>query len=278
MKRFVLSLLCISVIFANAQVKTVAQATIITKTTILSPDGDDGMPPPPPAPDGAEVRIVRFGGDGETKSTTYLKNNLVKTVVTNEMSINTTLRDNDKKITTTLIEMNGTKTGFYATDEETEQRRKQMDSLMQSRMPGNETAQNTTPPLTEIIYIDESKKIAGVACKKALLVTTRKNRIDSNVVWYCPDFKLQGITTTGGSAGFGGRVSTLNGLEKLNGFPMQYEMTMNRGRKMTVEVTKIDIEKEVKDKEFEISKEFDVKPIKEMQNNGGGMMQIRIGN
>jgi hypothetical protein len=57
---------------------------------------------------------------------------------------------------------------------------------------------------------------------------------------------------------------------------MMYEMNMRRGRKMLVEVTKIDSSKEIKDKEFEVPKDFDLKPIKDMQN-GNGTFQIRIG-
>ena len=98
------------------------------------------------------------------------------------------------------------------------------------------------------------------------------------MVWYCPDFKLQGITSTGGMLGFGGFGSNtrLNGLKDLAGFPMQHEIKMNRGRKMVVEVTKINIDKDVADKEFEIPKDYVLKPMKDMQN-GDGRMQIRIG-
>jgi hypothetical protein len=280
MKSILTLLLCSTAFGTFAQQKIITQATITTKTTIVSPDGDDGAPPPPPAPDGAEVRVFRYGGDGETKAVTHLKNNLVKTVVNNEMSITTTIRDNDKKMTTTLMQMNGSTTGFYATDEDQELMRKRMDSLMQNRRQNGDATQNNTPPTTEITYVDETKKVAGVICKKALVIITRANKKDSNIVWYAPDFKLQGITSTGGLAGFGGMGgrTQLGGLDKLNGFPMMYEMTMNRGRKMTVEVTKIDIEKEVKDKEFEIPKDVEVRAMKDMQNGGGpGMMQIRIG-
>jgi hypothetical protein len=271
MKRLAFTLLSLCTLSAFAQQKTITQATLTTKTTIISLDGDEGIPPPPPAADGAEVRIVRFGGDGETKAVTYLKNNLVKTVVNNEMSINTTIRDNDKKMTTTLMQMNGATTGFYATDEDQEQMRKQMDSLMQTRRQNNDAEQANTPPTTNVVYVDESKKIAGITCKKAILITTRRNRTDSNIVWYAPDFKLQGVTSTGGLTGFGGgRGTQLSGLDKINGFPMQYEMTMNRGRKMTVEVTKIDMEKEIKDKEFDIPKDVELKAMKDMQQMGGG--------
>lgn len=177
------------------------------------------------------------------------------------------------------MQMNGSTTGFYATDEDQEKMRKQMDSLMQSRRENGQVAESIVTPTTDVVYIDESKKIAGMQCKKAILITTRKNKTDSNMVWYCPDFKVQGVTSTGGITGFGGRATQATGLEKINGFPMQYETTMNRGRKMIVEVTRIDVEKEIKDKEFELPKDVEIKAMKDMQQMGGGRgtFQIRVG-
>jgi len=267
---------------AQAQTKTISQAIITTKTTTVSPEGEDDLPPPPPSVNGEEVRVMRFGGDGETKSVTTLKGAMVKTFSESEMGRTTVLRDNTNKKTTTLMEMMGNKTGFFVTDEEQEVMRKQMDSMMQTRRQGNDNNALTgnAPKSTEIIYVEESKKIAGQVCKKAFIVTTRQNGTkDSSTVWYCPDFKLEGIASTGGLSGFGnfGRTTSLGGLSDLAGFPMQYEMKLNRGRKMIVEVTKLVIDKEVADKEFEIPKDFVVKPMKDMQNGNGRGFQIRMG-
>jgi hypothetical protein len=181
--------------------------------------------------------------------------------------------------------MMGKKSGFYATDEDQAQMRKRMDSMMQSRSGQNASfGRGTNTPATySVVYIDENKKIAGYACKKALVIATRENgKLDTTTtVWYCPDFKIQHLTSTGGGGGgFGGFNVTagLNGMENLAGFPMQYERKMARGRLMTVEVTKLVIDKDVADKEFEIPKDIEIRPIKDMQNGGigGPGMQIRI--
>jgi hypothetical protein len=283
MKKIITIFLAAASVAVQAQTKVLDHAVVTTKTTVISPEGDDAPPPPPPGDAGGEVRIVRsFGGDGETKSVTTLKGDMVKTFTENDMSRTTVLRDNGKKITTTLMEMMGNKTGFYSTDEEQEQMGKRMDSMMQSRRQGTEAAftnrANATVSTT-ISYVEETKKIAGINCKKALLIATKQNGSkDSTVAWYAPDFKLQGVVSTGGASGFGGfgaRITTAGGLIDLAGFPMQYEVKMGRGRKMVVEVTKINIEKEVADKEFEIPKDFVVKPMKDMQNSNGGF-QIRV--
>jgi len=248
------------------------------------PEEDEAGTPPAVGANGEEVRVMRFGGpDGDTKTTTWLKNDMVKTFSESEMGRSSIIRDNAKKITTTVMEMMGRKFGFYATDEEMEASRKRMDSMMQQRRssnPDNQSANLTSPtaPKVDIIYIDdETKKIAGFECRKAFIVTTRSNgKSDSSVVWYAPEFLLQGVSSTGGAlggfGGFGGGgvQSAASAMEQLKGFPMQYERNMGRGRKMTVVVTKIVTDKEIADKEFEIPKDVEIKPMKDMQNSGGG--------
>lgn len=269
---------------AYAQPKLVNQATVTTKMTILASETEEAPSLPTTNTEGAEVRVMRFGGDGETKTTTWLKNDLTKTFSESEMGRTTVIRDNAKKITTTIREMMGKKTGTYVTDDDQAEIRKRMDSMMQKRGGQNASFDGApnTPATYSVVNIDESKKIAGYSCKKAFLIAIRANRSDTTTVWYCPDFKLQNLPSTGGMAGgLGGLNLTAGagGMELLNGFPMQYEQNMNRGRRMTVEVTKLVIDKDVADKEFEISKDIEVKPLKDvMQNNGvgGPGFQIKI--
>ena len=283
MKKIFTILFLSASIAVYAQPKLLTQAMVTTKTTIVAPEGDEGVQNTTSA-DGGEVRVMRFGGDGETKTITWLKNDLVKTFSESEMGRTTVIRDNSKKMTTTIMEMMGRKSGFYATDEDQAEMRKRMDSMMKSR--GGQNASfgggNNTPAVYSIIYIDESKKVSGFNCKKALVIGTRSNgRSDTTTVWYCPEFKIQNLPSTGGSAGgFGGFNVTAgaNGMEDLAGFPLKYERNMNRGRHMTVEVTKIIIDKDVEDKEFAIPKDIEIKPMKDMQNGGGpGNFQIRVG-
>ena len=270
-----------------AQQQTISQAIISTKTTIVSPedDGDGNNPPnPPPGGDGERRFTMRLGEDGETKSTTYLKNGLVKTITNSETTNMSIIRDNKNKKTITLLEMMGSKTAIVATDEDQEQMRKQMDSMMQARRTDGNNAFSSTPPKLEVAYRDGEMKIAGYTCKKAVFITTRGNgTVDSSIVWYCPDFKMEGLSSTGGAGGGGfgmllQRNNGPSGFEQLNGFPLQYERMMGRGRKMTVLVTKIETGKEIKDSEFEIPKNYEVKSAKDMQNGfGRGGFQMRIG-
>jgi len=269
-------------IAVNAQPKVLTQAIINTKTTIVSPEGDEAPAQTITSGDGGETRIMRFGGDGETKTTTWLKNDLLKTFSESEMGRTTVIRDNSKKITTTIREMMGKKTGTYATDEDQAEMRKRMDSMMKSRGQNISLGGSTAAaPVYNIEYFDETKKIAGFNCKKALIIATRSGKSDTTSVWFNPDFKLQNLPSTGGvAAGFGGFTPATGptGMDLLEGFPMQYERNMARGRHMTVEVTKLVIDKDIADKEFEIPKDIEVKSIKDMQNGAGGpMIQIRAG-
>ena len=61
---------------------------------------------------------------------------------------------------------------------------------------------------------------------------------------------------------------------------MRFETKMRRNRTMIVEVTKLEIDKEVAEKEFTIPKDFDVKPMSEMRNmmRGGGQGRQQCGN
>lgn len=282
MKKIITLLFLPASIAAYAQPRVLTQATVTTKTTIVAPETDEAPAGNFTTESGDQVRVMRFGGDGETKTTTWLKNDLVKTFSESEMGRTTVIRDNSKKLTTTIMEMMGRKSGFYATDEDQAEMRKRMDSMMQGRGGQNVSFGGgpNTPAVYSITYIDESKKVSGYNCKKALVIGTRSNgRSDTTTVWYCPDFKLQNLPSTGGSAGgFGGFNVTAgpSGMEDLNGFPMQYERTMNRGRQMTVLVTQIDIDKDVAAKEFEIPKDIEVKPMKDMQSSGGPGFQMRI--
>ncbi|RYY50283.1 MAG: hypothetical protein EOO06_04420 [Chitinophagaceae bacterium] len=271
---------------AVAQPKLITQATITTTTNIIAPEEEDVSSIQGQGGDG-RMNFRNFG-DGETKSVTYLKNDLVKTVMKSDMGRSTIIRDNDKKITTTLIEMMGNKTGFYSTDQDAADMRKRMDSMMQATRNGADTGRrrNARPAdaaAPEIVYTEEAKKIAGYNCKKAYIIHTRLlGNKDSAAIWYTSDFKLKNIASTGGLSGFSSLMgnSNSNPYEKIDGFVMAYESKMPRGRLMQVEVTKVDLAKEIADKEFDIPKDFDVKPMKEMQNmmQGGGQGRIMIRN
>lgn len=286
MKTILFFSLCLLASAAIAQPQVVKQATISTTTNVIAPEGEDVQNLQNQGGGGFNFRNF---GDGETKSTTIIKDSMVKTVMKNDMGRSTIIRNNSAKMTTTLLEIMGNRTGFYVTDEEGAQMKVRMDSMMQARRNADSTRPKTTATTNsatpvEIVYVDGTKKIAGYECKKALMINTRILGLkDTVAVWYNPEIRFENVASTGGTSsmgGFGnfGNFVSQQGFENINGFVMQYEMNMRRGRKMVVEVTRIDLKKEVADKEFEIPKDFDVKPIKEFQSMmQGGMQMMRMG-
>jgi len=267
---------------AMAQQKVITQATINTTTNVIAPEEEDVQNI---QNTGSNFRMFQNFGDGETKSTTWLKNDMIKTVIKSDMGRTTIIRNNGLKVTTTLMEMMGNKTGFYVSDEDQAEMKRKRDSMMANHQPGDSGSVRTmpanTPTNVDISYSEETKIIAGYVCKKAYVITTRLLGFrDTTVVWYTPEFKLQNVSSTGGLSGFG-NMGAVNGLDKVDGFVMGYEMKMRRNRRMEVEVKKIELGKEISDKEFDISKDFEVKSLKEMGGNmnigGQGGFQIRIG-
>ena len=264
MKSFSLLFLMFAGISAYAQPVLVKQATILTTTNVIAPEETDLSEVQAGGDD--RMRMFRNFGDGETKTTTFIKDGLIKTDIKTEMMKGSIIRDNDKKVTTTLMQVMGNKSAYYATDEDQVEMKKRMDSMIQERMKNDTNAQKQVRPETKknknivIDYTNETKKIAGYNCKKAYIVKTNfLGQKDSMEVWYNPEIKFETVHSTGGTSGMsslmgGGSNLMQDGFDMVDGFIMKYETKMGRGRT----------------KEFDIPKDYDVKPIKEMQNMFGG--------
>ncbi|MEI8053332.1 MAG: hypothetical protein WCH52_06255 [Bacteroidota bacterium] len=280
-------LLLLTGFIAFAQPKAYNQAIINTTTNIIAPEEENVESIQQDPRGGMNFRNMM---DGETKFVTYLRNDLVKTNMKSEMGKSTIFRDNSKKLTTIVMEMMGNKSGFFATDEDQAQMQKRRDSMMAERRKLDTDSTRRMPPPeknnapVEISLTTETKKIAGYDCKKAYLITSRfLGSKDTAVVWFTSEFKLNNVLSTGGMnsiPGIGNMFPTLNGLDKIDGFVMRYEMKMRRNRRMEVEVTKVDLTKEVEAKEFDLPKDIEIKPMSEMQNmfrggGGGGFMRGR---
>ncbi len=281
MKFFLLSTFFLGATVGFAQPKLVTQATIVTTTNVIAPEDEDVSQIQPQGGGGGGFNFRNFG-DGETKSTTFIKNDLVKTNFKSESFRGTLYRNNTTKTTTTIFEIMGNKQGIVATDDDQVEMRKRMDSTMKARQTA-EGGDTTNKPRMRTVdansnatvtYLDETKKIAGYTCKKALIITDKIIVIDTQVVWYTPEIKFANVPSTGGTSGFGNMGGGTNNFEKVDGFVMMYERKMPRGRVMEVKVTKIDIDKDIAATEFEIPKDVDIKTMKEMQSQGGGMRMM----
>ena len=269
------SILFLSFIFVSgfsiAQPRMITQATITTNTNVIAPEDEDVSQIQNQSGGGFNPRNF---GDGETKSITSVKGELVKTVYKSESFRGTMFRNNSTKITTTIFEIMGNKQGFYSSDNDQAELGKRMDSMMKERAKTDTNVRPRTRAASfpsTIVYLNETKKIAGLNCKKALIITDKLIAKDTVAVWYTPELKFAHLTSTGGTSGFANLAgASTDPFQKIDGFVMMYEKEMPRGRKMEVKVTKIEMDKEIADKDFEIPKDVEIKSMKEMQGQGGG--------
>lgn len=277
MKYLLLVFLVLSGLSISAQVKVVDKAIIKMKTEITFPENMGGNSP------GEGDRVMMMGGAGgmEASTTMYYRGDMSKVESTSDFGNNIIITDKKNKKTTTLTEAMGRKFGFYSTEEDEKAMRSRMDSSRNARRDSLEKAgiPISKPAKPEVEYINETKKIAGYTCKKAILKSkNQRGEINSTIVWYCPDFKMAEGFSLGGGTGRGMMaMAGVNGLDQIEGFPMEYQMERNNGMKMHMTVTKVQLDAVIEDKVFEIPKGYDIKPMSEMQG-GDGRMMMRMGN
>jgi hypothetical protein len=256
----------LSVTFAQAQ-QVVNEAIIQMKTETTNPNTDGA----PPVSNDGEGRVTVRIGDGEIKSKMYFKNGMTKIESDMGMGTNQVIIDSKEKKTTTLFEAMGRKMGFYTTEADMQRMMAGGgDSTRQQRIP-----QAFTPEVF-IEYLSDVKKIAGMECKKALIrYKDRRGQEVQQEVWYSPDFVFgEGFRIRDVM-----RMANVPGLEKLKGFPMEFELVRQNGAKVHYQVTKVDLNAKVDDKTFIVPKDYDVKPMSEMNQGGGrnGNFQFRMG-
>jgi len=287
MKRIsVLSVLLFAVTICFAQPKVVEKAIVKVKTEMTFPEnfGNDRGP----GGGGGEGGGFSMPRDMETNTTMYYTPSFMKVESMSDFGNNVVITDRINKKTTTLIEAMGRKTGFYSTDADMEAMKAKTDSMRQLRRDSLQamgiTFKDNKP---ELVYSDETKKISGVVCKKVTIKSKGQGgAVTENVIWYNPEFKMAATSTaagnTGGFGGGGGRgggmmsmAGGIQGLELIEGFPMEYEMVRGNGFKIHMTVLKVQPDANIDEKIFEIPKGFDLKPMSSMQGgNGEGMRMI----
>ena len=274
-KNYQMKLILFSILFllftaALPAQQIVNEAIIQMKTETTNPDDGGGIPPA--SGDGERV-MIRMG-DGEVKSKMFFKNGMTKIESDMGMGKNQVIVDSKTKTTTTLFEAMGRKMGFFTNDDEMQR----MMAGRDSANGGGQRIQNQQfTPEVFIEYLSETKKIAGMECKKALLrYKNRRGEEVQQIVWYSPEFMLgEGFRVRDMM-----RIANIPGLNKLKGFPMEFETTRPNGGKTHFTVTKVELNAKVDDKVFVIPKDYDIKPMSEMRQQGGrngnGEVQIRV--
>ena len=285
MKKILTVIALFSSAMLMAQPKVVKSAIVKMKTEITFPENfSPGGGPGGGGPGGAEVATFTMPRDMETNTTMYYTTDFMKTESLSDFGNNVVIVDRVNKKTTTLIEAMGRKTGFFSTDADAETQRARMDSMRNLRRDSlaalGLTFRDNKP---ELIYSDETKKVSGVVCKKVTIKSIGQGgQVSENVIWYNPEFKIDPNSSKASAnpGGFGGgrggmmMGGGITGLELIEGFPMEYEMTRGNGFKIHMTVLKAQPDASIDAKTFEIPKGFDIKPQSAMQGEGGGMRMI----
>lgn len=264
--------------FSQAQAPTRSQAIIQTKINVIAPEEEELQQMQGNGEGGPRFNF-RNMMDGETESVTYIKGDQMKTSLKSESIKMAIYRNQAEKSTTTVFEMMGNVQGYRLTDQEQADMQRMRDSMMAERRKRDSIKTGTMErerkaPTVLFERTNEKRKIAGFECTKGYLITLRfLGQKDSTEIWYTPDVKFDQLRFTGGFSGMpmmGGRDMGLAGTEQVDGFIMQYTMKLPRKRIMSVEVTKIDFNKEISQKELNVPGNVEIKPFREMQQMFGG--------
>lgn len=270
--KLLLSSLALLFFAGTMQAQQIVNEVIIQMKTETTNPNNDGGAPSVVTGDGGEQRVTMRFGDGEVKSKMYFKNGMTKIESDMGMGTNQVIIDSKTKTTTTLFEAMGRKMGFTTNDSS-------MQQMMNGRDSGRQRIQSQQfNPEVFIEYLSETKKIAGMECKKAIIrYKNRKGDEEQQSVWYSPEFMLgEGFRMRDMM-----RMTNIPGLNKLKGFPMEFETTRQNGATIHYQVTKVDLNAKVDDKTFVIPKDYDIKPMSEMRQQGGrngngGEFRIRV--
>lgn len=298
---FLLGSLCVS-----AQPALIDKAIISTKTSVTIID-KAAEPLPQPIFDrwGNRIKVLRPDDERTIVSTSYFKAGILKTeaklldsvivhTVRNYGNQTTTAITQFKKVVyynqgavvpqgnqqdtiipiihlsrPTLEKSERTIWGqpLYITDAVLAQMQKGVDSTKLAN--GYDTAQH---PIVRIIYQDVEKKIAGYACKRAVIMAEYPNGEKEQIpVWYNTEIKINGLDATGDPAFAHGYFSPTKKwalLAGLKGFPMEFEMHLTPNRKATVTVYSLNTKRKIVNKEIAMPTEAPPLAFLEAPQNG----------
>jgi hypothetical protein len=244
-----------------SQQKTISQGYLELKVKYLA-ESDLDMPPPPPPPPplapGMDMPAENnTGPSAQDGYDIYIWFNPGFEKVVNTIYGRSTYLFNTKnKTTISLKEISGNKYGTIATPEDEEFVNNYLDSLYGRK-------KEIVPHAPVVKYFDSTKAISGYNCKKALLITEIENtKNDTVTVWYYPDLKLSNNFIF-----YTDKPEYKNKLSKLhliNGLPLSASFNLTQKTKLEIQLVKIDTDKKISDKEFLVSKDFELKTFKEV--------------
>jgi hypothetical protein len=211
------------------------------------------------------IGLLNVGRDGRTilKATTYLKDSLCTTQVKNRGFIWTNIRNYESGLTAAFQEFEeayhlGTTDVYFVRDTQIIEELKQKNQILVA------IEKDTIEiPKVKVYYQDITKTVAGFPCKRAIVYLLYSNgKTGKIMVWYNEGVKLKYLACTGDpnfvsvNRYIGIPANQFNLLAAVKGFPMEYEMKMEKDIYMTVKVTELNLNKRVKDRLFKIPSDY----------------------
>lgn len=207
------------------------------------------------------LSLLSIGRDGRItfNTTTYLKDNMVATHVAKMGRNNTNIRNYETGLTSSFcvyesFDPAGSVAVIHVMDtqivEELYQKNKELIAKKKDTIE---------LPQVKVYYQDLTKTIAGFPCKRAIVYLLYSNgKTGKIMVWYNEGIKLKHIASTGDpnylslNKYIGIPANQFNLLAAVKGFPMEYEMKMDKDVYLTVKVTELNLNKRVKDRYFKL--------------------------
>jgi hypothetical protein len=207
------------------------------------------------------IGYLNVGRDGRVtlKATTYVKDSLCTTIVKNRGLIWTNIRNYESGLTSSFQEYD-----FYFSHSTTDvyflRDTQIIEELKQKNMKLAAIKKDTIEiPQVKVYYQDITKTIAGFPCKRAILYLLYSNgKTGKIMVWYNEGVKLKYLASTGDpnfvslNKYIGMPANQFNLLAAVKGFPMEYEMKLDKDVYITVTVTELELNKSVKNRYFKI--------------------------
>ncbi len=211
------------------------------------------------------IGLLNVGRDGRIilKATTYLKDSMCTTQVTNRGFVWTNIRNYESGLTAAFQEIEetyhlGTTDVFFIRDTQIIKELKQKNEILVAIQKDT-----IEIPQVKVYYQDITKTVAGFPCKRAIVYLLYSNgKTGKIMVWYNEAVKLKYLASTGDpnfisvNRYIGIPANQFNLLAAVKGFPMAYEMKMEKDIYMTVTVTELNLNKRVKDRIFKIPSDY----------------------
>lgn len=195
----------------------------------------------------------------------FIKGNMSKVEMLSMMGNNVMIKNMSNNTTTVLLEMMGKKYGYSISNDSIFSDTSQL--LKNARIDSSSYLKQGN-----LIYTEDSKKINGIECKKAIISYLSSSNTPENFeVWYCPDYLLpEGVSL--GLENMMGKKSNLAlaaKIKEIKGLPISYNIKVRVNARQLLnirfEIEEINTKSKIGEDSFEIPRAYTILSYREFQ-------------